>query len=125
MERGLVTKAAAHAERDSRGDDTFRQSRETPYELEALFSDGADLGERREIGDGERSESRLPRDPSLGYYCYRVVHYTDYVEAVDVKAEVYDFDDQLKEAFHYRELQRNPGFTDADFDPKNRAYKLK
>lgn len=35
-----------------------------------------------------KMESRLPRDKSLGYYCHRVVHYTDYLAAVDVKAEV-------------------------------------
>jgi len=69
-------------------------------------------------------ESRLPRDPSLGYYCHRVVHYTDYVNAIDVKAEVYDWSDALKETFHYRELAAAPALTDHDFDPKNRAYRL-
>ncbi|MFH2007091.1 MAG: DUF1571 domain-containing protein [bacterium] len=69
-------------------------------------------------------ESRLPPDPALGYYCHRVVHYTDYVNAIDVKAEVYDFEDRLKETFHYRELTVDPGLTDHDFDPKNRAYRL-
>ncbi len=69
-------------------------------------------------------ESRLPRDPSLGYYCHRVVHYTDFLAAVDIKAEIYDFSDQLQEELHYRELNASPGLTDADFDPKNRAYRL-
>jgi hypothetical protein len=69
-------------------------------------------------------ESRLPRDPTLGYYCHRVVHYTDYVNAIDVKAEVYDFHDALQETFHYRELATEPKLTDHDFDPKNRAYHL-
>ncbi len=69
-------------------------------------------------------ESRLPPDPSLGYYCHRVVHYTDYVIAVDVKAEVYDFDNRLQEEMHYRELNASPHLTETDFDPKNRAYRL-
>jgi hypothetical protein len=71
-----------------------------------------------------KMESRLPRNPRLGYYCHRVVHYTDYLAAVDVKAEVYDFDDRLHEELHYRELDAAPGLTEADFDPKNRAYRL-
>jgi Protein of unknown function (DUF1571) len=69
-------------------------------------------------------ESRLPRDPSLGYYCHRVVHYTDFLAAVDIKAEVYDFEDRLQEELHYRELDPSPGLTDADFDPGNRDYRL-
>ena len=69
-------------------------------------------------------ESRLPRDKSLGYYCHRVVHYTDYLVAVDVKAEVYDFDNQLHEEMHYRELDATPRLSDADFDPGNRSYRL-
>ncbi len=69
-------------------------------------------------------ESRLPRDPSLGYYCHRVVHYTDFLAAVDIKAEIYDFEDRLHEELHYRELNPSSGLTDADFDPGNRAYRL-
>jgi len=71
-----------------------------------------------------KMESRLPRDPSLGYYCHRVVHYTDYLAAVDVKAEVYDFEDRLAEEMHYRDLDADPRLSDADFDPANRAYRL-
>lgn len=71
-----------------------------------------------------KMESRLPPDPSLGYYCHRVVHYTDYLAAVDVKAEVYDFEDRLAEEMHYRELDASPRLSDADFDPANRAYRL-
>jgi hypothetical protein len=71
-----------------------------------------------------KMESRLPRDPSLGYYCHRVVHYTDFLAAVDVKAEVYDFEDRLHEELHYRDLDASPGLSDADFDPGNRAYRL-
>jgi len=71
-----------------------------------------------------KMESRLPRDRSLGYYCHRVVHYTDYLAAVDIKAEVYDFEDRLHEEMHYRELDNNPTLSDADFDPRNKAYRL-
>ncbi len=71
-----------------------------------------------------KMESRLPRNKSLGYYCHRVMHYSDYLTAVDVKAEVFDFDDKLQEEMHYRELNADPRFTDADFDPKNKSYRL-
>ncbi|MBW2524375.1 MAG: DUF1571 domain-containing protein [Deltaproteobacteria bacterium] len=71
-----------------------------------------------------RMESILPRDESKGYYCYRMMHYTDFVRALEIKAEVYGFDDQVDEAFYYRDVDTSPSLTDADFDPKNKAYRL-
>lgn len=69
-------------------------------------------------------ESILPRDKSLGYYCYRMVHYTDYLRALEIKCEVFNFDDELDEAYYYRSLNTRPGFSDKDFDTKNSQYKL-
>jgi len=69
-------------------------------------------------------ESVLPRDRSLGYYCHRMVHYTDYLRALEIKCEVFNFDDDLDEAYYYRNLNLKPGLSDVDFDPKNRQYKL-
>ncbi len=69
-------------------------------------------------------ETRLPRDQSLGYYCYRVIHTLDYIAGYEFKTEVYNFDDQLDEWYHYRHVNADAPLTDADFDPKNKAYKL-
>lgn len=71
-----------------------------------------------------RMESILPRDPSKGYYCHRMMHYTDYVHGLEIKAEIYGFDNQLGETFSYQSIDPAPALTDADFDPKNRAYRL-
>lgn len=73
---------------------------------------------------GYRLESRLPRDPSLGYYAYRVIHDMDFLEGYPFRVEVYDFDDRLSERYHYRDVNPRATLTEADFNPKNREYKL-
>lgn len=73
---------------------------------------------------GYRLESRLPRDRSLGYYAYRVIHDMDYLEGYPFRIEVYDFDDRLQERYLYRDVNRAAPLGEADFDPKNKAYKL-
>jgi len=87
--------------------------------------------QRRNLGisklDGQNvygMESILPRDRSRGYYAYRTVHYSDYVRGIEVKVEIYDFDDRLSERFHYREVDTQALLSDVDFDPSSRAYKL-
>lgn len=70
-------------------------------------------------------ETILPKDTSRGFYCYRMVQYIDFLLDLDVKAEVYGFDNQLKESFYYTEIKINPGLGDSDFDPKNPDYRLK
>jgi len=71
-----------------------------------------------------RMENVMPRDPKLGYFCYRIMHYTDFVRGLEVKVDVYDFDDRLTESHHYRNIDTKAQLTEADFDPKNKAYKL-
>jgi hypothetical protein len=71
-----------------------------------------------------RMESVLPRDRKLGYFCYRIMHYTDYIRGLEVKIDVYDFDDKLAESHHYRNIDTQARLSDADFDPKNGAYRL-
>ena len=77
--------------------------------------------------DGRKTykvESVLPRDEKLGYYCYRMMHWTDYLRGVEIKSEVFNFKDDLQEAYYYKDVNTNPGFTEADFDPRNKAYHL-
>lgn len=71
-----------------------------------------------------KMETILPRDPRLGYYCYRMMHWTDFVRGIEVKSEVYNFQDELQEAYDYKDVNDAPGFSDLDFDPHNKAYKL-
>ena len=72
-----------------------------------------------------KMESILSDDPSDGYYCYRVVHYIDFIRALDLRVEIYGWDNQLMESFQYDELKVNQGLTDWDFDPRNPAYRLR
>jgi len=77
--------------------------------------------------DGRKTykvESVLPRDRSHGYYCYRMIHYTDFVRGLEIRSEVFNFDDELDESYYYKDITTSPALTDADFDPKNKKYHL-
>ena len=67
-------------------------------------------------------ESQMP--DGQGFYCMRMIHYSDFKRGFEVKCEMFDFNDQLFETFYYKDLNMNPGLCDLDFDPKNRAYRL-
>lgn len=69
-------------------------------------------------------ENILPRDKKKGYYCYRVFQYMDYLNGLEPKVEIYNWDDKLQESFTYTKLKLNVGLTDQDFDPKNPEYRL-
>ncbi len=69
-------------------------------------------------------ESRLQRDPGKGYYCYRMMHYIDYQRSLLIKAEIFNFQDQMSEMYYYTEIKMNPPYTDADFDSENPEYDL-
>ena len=80
-----------------------------------------------EMLDGRRTykmESIMPRDPGRGYYCHRVVHWTDYLRGVEIRSDIYNFDNELYESYYYKDVNTTPGFTDEDFDPKNKKYRL-
>lgn len=70
-------------------------------------------------------ESILSKNPSLGYYCYRIVHYMDYMDDLEVKADIFKFDNSLYESYYYRSIKLEAPVSDLDFDPKNPAYRLK
>jgi hypothetical protein len=69
-------------------------------------------------------ENILPRDKSKGYYCYRVIQYMDYKNAIEPRVDVFNWDDQLQESFTYTKLKLNAGLTEKDFDPENPEYNL-
>jgi len=69
-------------------------------------------------------ESILPKDPNKGYYCYRMIHYIDYLRSLEIKAVMYNWDDQLYESYTYTQIKINPGLKDIDFDPNNPEYRL-
>jgi hypothetical protein len=70
-------------------------------------------------------ESVLPRDRSLGYYCHRMMHYTDFARSIELRSDIYNFDNDLQESFYYRDLVENPSLTDKDFDTTHPAYRLR
>ena len=71
-----------------------------------------------------KEESWMPRDQKLGYYCYHMTHYIDFLRSLEIKAEIYNWDDELQESYIYTQIKLNPGLTDRDFDPANPDYKL-
>jgi hypothetical protein len=68
-------------------------------------------------------ESILPREPGK-YYAYRTMEWFDYANALPIKSEIYNFDNQLQESFHYTLIKVNPGLTENDFNPDNPDYNL-
>jgi len=100
---------------------------ETDYRKAAPRNDieRVDHGVRRV--DGRRAyemEMRMPRDPGLGYYAHRALLTFDPVEGYAFRVEIYDHRDKLGEWFHYRDINPDAPLADADFDPKNRSYRL-
>ncbi len=65
-------------------------------------------------------ERVLPKDK--GYYCHRLMLYLNAENHTPVKVMVYDWDDKLIENYTLSNIQWNVGFTDEDFDSKNRDY---
>jgi len=101
--------------------------------IEADYRKAAPQNHQRRINHGivmldgvrvYKMESVLPRDKSLGYYRYRVIHYIDFMDSLEVKAEMYDWDNVMWESYHYTQIRPNPGFTERDFDPDNPEYDL-
>lgn len=70
-------------------------------------------------------DSVIKKNPKNNYYCHRIRHYLDYTNSLEIKAEIFDWDDQLYESFTYLKLVINPGLKDSDFDQSNPAYRLK
>ena len=58
------------------------------------------------------------------YYCQRSVSYFDVETNLLVKIENYDWNGDLYESYHYRDLKLNVGLGDGDFDPKSKGYKF-
>lgn len=72
-----------------------------------------------------KTESILPRDPKLGYYCHRIIHYIDYLASLEIQAEIFNHQNLIQEIYYYTNIKINPGLTDNDFDPNNPKYGLK
>lgn len=107
------------------------------YLLTMIENDFIKGGPKGEIGrknygivdlDGNKvykMESIMPQDPKKGYYCYRIVHYIDYIRSLEIKAEIYNFKNEIQEIYYYTDIKLNPGLPDQDFDPANPKYGLK
>lgn len=69
-------------------------------------------------------EGIFPKDKTRGYYCYRAVINLDIEKKVPLRVMIYDWDDNLIENYGYEGLKLDAGLTNADFDPKNPAYRF-
>jgi hypothetical protein len=101
--------------------------------IEKDYSKAAPLGDitRKNLGIQEVHgrkvfvmDSILPRDETRGYYCYRMRHYIDYQRSLLIKAEIFNWNDELAESYTYTKIEMNPPYTDFDFDPENPEYDL-
>jgi nucleoid-associated protein YgaU len=58
------------------------------------------------------------------YYAGRMVVWVDDELHLPIQVDLYDHEGKLYEHYEHHDLAVNVGLTDADFDPKNRAYKF-
>jgi hypothetical protein len=66
----------------------------------------------------------LPKVKAKDYYCCRAVIHVDLEATVPIKVQIFDRDDLLIENYGFENLNLKAGLTDADFDPRNPAYKF-
>jgi len=57
-----------------------------------------------------------------GYPCEVLIIYIDVEYLVCIRTDAYDWGGELISHYSYTDLAINPGVTDEDFDPNNRAY---
>jgi len=74
--------------------------------------------------DGGRPSYVLKRvlPQNKGYPCEVLIIYIDAEYLVCVRTDAYDWGGELISHYFYTDLAVNPGVTDEDFDPNNRAY---
>jgi negative regulator of sigma E activity len=72
----------------------------------------------------QKIELVLPKAKAKDYYCHRAVIYVDHETALPIKVQIFDRDDLLIENYGFENLNLKAGLTDADFDPRNPAYKF-
>ena len=58
------------------------------------------------------------------FYAGRLVLWVDEELRLPLQIDLYDHEGNLYEHYEHRDLKVNVGLTDADFDPKNRAYRF-
>lgn len=66
----------------------------------------------------------FPKERARDYDGYRYVINQDVDSKILVRIRVYDRDEQLVESYGYENLNLNAPLGDADFDPKNPAYRF-
>jgi len=72
----------------------------------------------------QKIELVLPKTKAKDYYCYRAVIHVDLETTLPIKVQIFDWDNLLIENYGFENLNLKAGLTDADFDPKNPAYKF-
>ena len=64
-----------------------------------------------------------PKERKL-YYGYRAIIDMDIERKIPVRVQIYDWDNNLVENYGYEKVELNPGLTDKDFNPRNKAYRF-
>jgi hypothetical protein len=58
------------------------------------------------------------------YYCHRAVIDMDMERKIPIRVQIFDWDNNMVENYGYENVVINPGLTDKDFDPRNKAYRF-
>ena len=98
---------------------------ETLWDIAASYDQ--DMFVIQHVNDGVGSPGDIKAGQDIlvpSYYCRRSTTYFDVVTNLLIKIEIYDWDDNLYESYHYRDLKLNVGLNDSDFDPDNKNYKF-
>ena len=63
------------------------------------------------------------KDRSI-YYSHRAIIDMDIERKIPIRVQIFDWDNNLVENYGYENVVINPGLTDKDFDPRNKAYRF-
>lgn len=71
-----------------------------------------------------RFEGKFDAKDRTTYYSSRAVIDMDIERKIPIRVQIYDWEDNLVENYGYEKIVINPGLTDKDFDPRNKAYRF-
>ncbi|MFA5975437.1 MAG: DUF1571 domain-containing protein [Elusimicrobiota bacterium] len=97
--------------------ENYQRSRERKEGTVTLQGEGVLDGRKTFVYQADFPEGK-------GYYGGVIHIYMDAELILPVKIEVYDWNGELLEMYHFAQLKINPGLTEKDFDVKNPAYRF-
>ena len=95
----------------------------TNYDLHNKLQLGTIVVEGEELLKGINTVTiRADFPEGKGFYAKRIYVHFDTETSLPVRIEAYNWEDKLKERFHFSHIQLNRGFAEKDFDIGNQEY---